>query len=136
VEWIPGGNVCVDTGSNCHSSTIIRVTPPITGGRYAGIVQTFKATPSTTYKLSILLNSRYGGSAAGGPGIQVLYNGVNLGIFDCNANGIALYFQTISVWEFTTDESGTGTLELRVLNRSGSAGAYFYIDDIKATIKQ
>ncbi|KAK3363232.1 hypothetical protein B0T25DRAFT_562256 [Lasiosphaeria hispida] len=130
VEHIVGGNVCVDTGSNCHSSTIIRVTPPITGVKYTAIIQTFRALPSTAYKLSILLNSRYGGSSAGGPGIQVLYQGVNLGTFDCNANGVELYFKTISVWEFTTDSSGVGQVEIRILNRSGSAGAYFYLDDI------
>jgi len=130
VEWIPGGNVCVGTGSNCHSSTIVRVTPPITGGKYTGISQTFQAAPSTTYKLRILLNSRYGGSAAGLPGVTALYQGIDLGTYDCNANGVELYFKNIEVWEFTTDSTGTGKIEIRILNRAGSAGAYFYIDDI------
>ncbi|KAK0730112.1 hypothetical protein B0H67DRAFT_548129 [Lasiosphaeris hirsuta] len=130
VEYIPGGNVCVDTGSNCHSSTIVRMTPPITGGKYVSISQSFQAEPLTTYTLSVLLNSRYGGSASGAPGIQGVYQGVSLGIYDLNVPAVELYFKTLTIGQFTTDSSGTGTLDIRILNRAGSAGAYFYIDDI------
>jgi len=134
VEYIRGGNVCVDAAANCHSSTIIRMTAPITGARYVAISQTFTAAPSTTYKLSILLNSRYGG-ANGVTGIQALYQGANLGTYAANTPSIELYFKTISFWEFTTDATGVGKLEIRVLNQGGLAGQYNYLDDIMVTRK-
>jgi hypothetical protein len=131
VNWyLRNGNVCVDTENNCHSSTIVRVYPPNTGSRYTALVQTFKALPNTSYKVSMLVNSRYGGPAAGGPGIQVWYQGVNLGTHDCNTPATTLYFHKIDMWELTTDSTGVGKMEIRVLNRGGASGAYFYLDDV------
>lgn len=110
------------------------MTAPITGARYVAISQTITATPSTTYKLSILWNTRYGG-ANGITGIQALYQGADLGTYDANKPAVELYFRTISAWEFTTDSTGVGKLEIRVLNRGGQGAEYNYLDDIMVTRK-
>lgn len=115
-------------------SALIRIIAPITGARYVAISQTFAAAPSTTYKLSMLLHSAYAGPA-GVTAIQALFQGADLGTFEANTPVTQQNFKTISVWEFTTDSTGLGTLEIRFFNRAGGGNEYIYLDDIAATGK-
>lgn len=100
---------------------------------YVSISQTFAAAPSTTYKLSMLVNS-FNGGLRGVTGIQALYQDTDLGTYLANTVSLEPFFRKISVWSsFTTDSTGVGKLEIRFVNFSTTGNYYHYLDDITVT---
>lgn len=115
----------------CTESDLVRFTPPGLG--YVGIVQTFDALRSTTYKVGLHLHAP-AGTTPNTLSIQVWYNGSLRGTYTIVGPNTTPYLP-VSVWEFTTDSSGRGTLEVRVL-RSTPYGNFIYLDNVTVTKKE
>ncbi len=120
-------SVCDTMGYCPGGQVIIRAYPPKAAGTYWSIRQdSFTAKPSTTYKVSFLYRCLNYDSTSG---IDVYFKGAYVGGNKC-ANGN--FNHITSGIQFTTDQTGTGSLEFRFMNPSGLQYLYYYADDFQA----
>ncbi|KAJ4287133.1 hypothetical protein N0V88_007755 [Collariella sp. IMI 366227] len=133
VETINGVNPCSSSGGGVYcagGSVVIRAFPPNTAGGYASIQETFTAKASSTYNLSFMYRClNYDANTR----IEAYFQGTKIGTSNGCAN-TSSFTRVTSGMQFTTDETGTGSLEIRFVNQSGSLPyLYFYADDFQAT---
>ncbi|KAK1756601.1 hypothetical protein QBC47DRAFT_401500 [Echria macrotheca] len=130
IQIIDGVNPCTTGGAYCAGGRIvIRAFPPTSGStKQVGIEQTVVARPSTTYNFSFMYrclnfdtNSK----------ITIVYNNAVVGTALCPP-GSSSAFNLAQGFQFTTDEQGTGDLQVWFANPSGLQSLYYYADDFKA----
>lgn len=133
VEIINGVNPCSNSGGvvSCAGGVVvIRAYPPNTAGGYASIQETFTAKASSTYNLSFMYRClNYDANTR----VEAYFQGTKIGTSNGCINSAA-FTRVSSGMQFTTDETGTGSLEIRFVNPSGNLPyLYFYADDFQAT---
>lgn len=111
---------------------MIRVTPPGLG--HIAISQTFDAVPLTTYKVTLYFNIP-SGTVPNSLGIQMTYNNVALGTYPVMSATTGQPYQILSIWEYTTDASGKGTLSVLV-NSSTPYPGFIYIYIVRPDKKE
>ncbi|KAK4120381.1 hypothetical protein N657DRAFT_658514 [Parathielavia appendiculata] len=133
VEVINGVNPCASGGYCAGGQVVVRAYPPTTGGGYASLFQeSFTAKASSTYSLSFMYRClNYDTTTS----IEVYYKGAKIGTAKGCTSGAAFTRVTSGI-QFTTDETGAGSLEVRFVNPSNLPYLYFYADDFQATRNQ
>jgi hypothetical protein len=131
VHLLTNQAVCAANGA-CTDSDLLRFTPPPLG--YVSILQTFDALPSTTYKVGLHMNAP-ANILPNALDIQVLYNQALLGTHEIISATMGSPYEAVSIWEFTTDSSGRGTLEVRVVRTGSVPAGYIYLDNITVVKK-
>ncbi|KAK4164661.1 hypothetical protein QBC43DRAFT_344249 [Cladorrhinum sp. PSN259] len=126
VEPIYPLSVCGPNGDCPGGQVIIRVWPPTSGSGYVSLTETFTGRPSTTYNVSFLYRClNYDANTR----IKILYNSVATGPDALCPNG---NFNRATGFQFTTDSTGTGEIQIRFSNPSNLPYLYWYADDFKA----
>lgn len=124
VEHLKNKALCI--GPACTENDMLLFTVPFAG--FAAITQTFDALPSTTYKVGLNFHA----PQPLDPSEMLLgirYNQADLGtlaLYNSNTSPLT----RVSLWEFTTDSSGKGTLEIRVTCESESYCGELYLDGV------
>jgi hypothetical protein len=130
VEVINGVNPCSNAGgvvSCAGGQVVVRAYPPV--GGYVSILESFTAKASTKYSVSFMYRClNYDANTR----IDVYFNGAKIGTTNSCINSAAFSRVTSGI-EFTTDETGAGSLEIRFVNPGNLPYLYFYADDFKAT---
>lgn len=127
LEVINGVNPCTTSGC-AGGRVVVRVFPPTTGGGYLALKETFTAQASSTYGVSFMYRClNYDPNTR----IDVYWKGAKVGTTNGCVNSAA--FTVASGIQFTTDETGTGELEIRFMNPSNMPYLYFYADAFQAT---
>lgn len=129
VEHLKKKALCI--GAACTESDMLLFTVPFWG--WAAITQTFDALPSTTYKVGLNFHAPQPLDPSE-MFIGLKYNQANLGtlaLYNSNTSPVT----RVSLWEFTTDSSGKGTLEIRVSCESESYCGQVYVDGVSVDKK-
>ena len=127
LQVINGVNPCSTSGC-AGGRVVVRVYPPINGGGFLALKETFTAKASSTYGVSFMYRClNYDANTR----IDVYWKGAKVGTANECVNSAA--FKVASGIQFTTDETGTGELEIRFMNPSNMPYLYFYADAFQAT---
>jgi hypothetical protein len=130
IEVVNGVNPCSAGAAYCAGGqVVVRAYPPTAGGGYVSLQESFTARPSSTYSLSFMYRClNYDASTR----IDVYFKGAKIGTTNGCVSGAA-FTRVTSGMQFTTDETGAGSLEVRFVNPSNLQYLYFYADDFQAT---